>query len=94
MQMLDLSANILPDGSQLDAHIFTVDIESGVLEDLSVQKPAGTNDLNPRYSPNGAYIIFENGSNEKGSKKSIWIMDSNGGNREILFEDAIMPDWG
>jgi TolB protein len=78
---------------QLDAHIFVIDIASGIATDLSWDKPAGTNDTNPRFSPNGAYIIFESSSNVIGSEKSIWVMDRDGDNRTLLFSNAEMPDW-
>lgn len=78
---------------QLDAHIFVIDINTKAITDLSNGKPNGTNDTNPRYSPNGAYIIFENSSNVSGSEKSIWTMTTSGGNRVELFTNAEMPDW-
>jgi TolB protein len=78
---------------QLNAHIFSVDVTGGTPVDLSINKPNGTNDTNPRFSPNGAYIIFESASNVIGSQKSIWFMDANGNNRKQLFSNAEMPDW-
>ncbi len=78
---------------QLDAHIFIIDINSHTIEDISQNKPSGSNDTNPRFSPNGASVIFENASNVSGSEKSIWIMDIDGKNRVELFENAEMPDW-
>ncbi len=78
---------------QLNAHIFMVDITGGTPVDLSTDKPNGTNDTNPRFSPNGAYIIFESASNVIESTKSIWVMDANGNNRKQLFSNAEMPDW-
>jgi len=78
---------------QLDAHIFIIDIASGISTDISSLKPNGTNDTNPRFSPNGAHIIFENASNATGSEKSIWVMDLDGDHRDLLFSNAEMPDW-
>lgn len=78
---------------QLDAHIFEIDINTLVTRDLSVNKPNGTNDTQPRYSPNGAYIVFENASNVTGSEKSLWIMNLDGGERTEKFKNAEMPDW-
>ena len=78
---------------QLDSHIFIIDIASGISTDVSSEKPNGTNDSNPRFSPNGAHIIFESSSNVTGSEKSIWVMDLDGDNRQILFSNAEMPDW-
>ena len=78
---------------QLDAHIFEIDINTMVITDLSSIKPDGTNDTHPRYSPNGAYIVFENASNVPGAEKSIWMMEANGDKRTLLFVNAEMPDW-
>ena len=78
---------------QLDAHIFSIDISTRDIVDLSSSKPEGTNDTNPRMSPNGAYIVFENSSNVSGSEKSIWTMSNNGDERVELFSNAEMPDW-
>ena len=92
-------------GRQLNSHIFEINISTKSTSDFSINqtnnsdnKPAGTNDLNPRYSRNGAYIIFENGSNVSGSLKNIYVLNvnanSNGvSNRHLLISDAIMPDW-
>lgn len=78
---------------QLDSHIFIIDINSMDIDDLSSGKPSGTNDTNPRFSPDGAHIIFENSSNVSGSVKSVWTMNTAGDNRVELFTNAEMPDW-
>jgi len=56
-------------------------------------KEAGTNDLDPRFSPDGSKIIFVNTNNDGISVRNIMVMDIDGRNRTILFEDAEMPDW-
>ena len=89
----DVSGYSSGTGRQLDAHIFIIDITSGVITDISGDKPDGTNDTNPRFSPNGARIIFESASNVTGSEKSIWVMDLDGDHRKKLFSNAEMPDW-
>ena len=89
----DVSGFESPDGRQLDAHIFIMSINGTDTTDISVNKPNGTNDLEPRFSPDGSQIIFTNSSNVLGSAPDIWIMDMNGNNRIRLFENAIMPDW-
>ncbi|MEM9833176.1 MAG: hypothetical protein AAF944_21260 [Bacteroidota bacterium] len=58
-----------------------------------MNKPAGTNDLRPRYSPDGARIIFENAPNDDPNAASIWVMDLNGDNRQLLYQNATMPHW-
>jgi len=89
----DVSGHSSGTSRQLDSHVFMIDITSREITDLSSSKPAGTNDTNPRISPNGAYIIFENSSNVSGSEKSIWTMNLSGDNRVELFTNAEMPDW-
>lgn len=80
-------------GRQLDARVFQVDINSGVRVDLSFEKIDGTNDLDARYSPDGAKVIFTNTNNDGISQKNIYIMDLDGDNRSLLFENAEMPEW-
>ena len=89
----DISGNLVPDGRQLNTHIFTIDIETGEKTDLSTEKPEGTLDIQPAYSPDGAKIIFVNTSNTGNGEKSIWMMDTDGKNRELLVPNAQMPQW-
>lgn len=85
------------EGRQLDSRIYrvptTASPDSIQWIDVSVNKPAGTNDLRPRYSPDGAKIIFENAPNDDPSAASVWIADLNGDNRQLFYENAQMPDW-
>ena len=78
---------------QLDTHIFSYNLISNTTSDLSTYKVAGSIDLDPRFSPNEAKIIFENTSNDGVSIKRILTMELSGDSREILFENAYMPDW-
>jgi TolB protein len=81
------------DGRQLDATILIRAIGSSNEVDASVLKPAGTNDLDPRYSANGAQIIFVNTDNTGLGAKDIWTMNLAGTNRKLLIVDGEMPDW-
>ncbi len=96
----DVSGHQDNDGRMLDSHIFEINMSTKSIIDLSINhanneddKPGGTNDLNPRYSSNGANIIFENGSNVLNSTHDIWIMNSDGTNRHKLVSNGVMPDW-
>ncbi len=84
-------------GRQLDAHVFVKNLENNVTFDLSGidfrGKEPGTNDLDPRFSPDGSKIIFVNTNNDGISPRNIMIMDIDGRNRTVLFEGAEMPDW-
>lgn len=56
----------------------------------------GFNDLDPRFSPDGAKIIFTNSSNTGTGEPSVWTMDLTGDksqNRVSLLKDAQMSYW-
>jgi TolB protein len=81
------------DGRQLNAHVFLKNIATGTTTDLSVDKPSGFNDLDPKFSPNGAQLIFVEVSNAPNSPKNILLMSSQGQGRLTMFQNAEMPDW-
>jgi len=61
-------------------------------------KAAGTNDLEPRLSPNGSKIIFTNVSNTGIGEYTVMSVDftgqsSSGQNRTVLIRGAEMPYW-
>ena len=86
-------------GRQLNAHIFitrldgtsTLDVTSGALSTNS--KPVGTNDLTPRYSPDGFRLIFVNRVNDDLSPPEVWTMNLDGTSRTKLFNNGLLPDW-
>ncbi|MFO8234593.1 MAG: carboxypeptidase-like regulatory domain-containing protein [Bacteroidales bacterium] len=89
----DVSENESLDGRMLNNQIFKMDLETGETTSLSENKPGGTNDLTPRYSPTGNKIIFTNVVNNNSKPKEIWTMDIDGSNREQLVENAELPFW-
>ncbi len=89
----DVSGYQSQSGRQLNAHIFIINTDNSDTVDVSFDKPDGTNDLYPRFSPDGSKIIFSNGTNDGNSPLNLWIMDSNGENRTKLTDNGIMPDW-
>jgi TolB protein len=86
-------------GRQLDAHLFIQAINGSSLVDITTGatsnsvKPAGTNDLTPRYSPTGFQLIFVNRDNDDIAPPEVWTCDLNGRNRTRLFTNAFMPDF-
>lgn len=84
---------------QLDTRIFLYEFTTSTITDLSdlSKKTLGTNDLDPRFSPNNAEIIFTNTSNDGISTKNIQkiSLDLSLQNlqRTTLFTNAEMPDW-
>jgi len=85
------------DNRQLDSHIFVYEFATDLATDISLNKLDGTNDLDPRFSPNEAEVIFVNTSNDGISTKSIYRMDLDEfdgfDDRTELFIDTYMPDW-
>lgn len=78
---------------QLDSHIFIINVDGSDTTDVSSGKPAGTNDFNPRFSPDGSKIIFCNAPNDNSAAADIWIMNVDGSDRRKIITDGSMPDW-
>ncbi len=81
------------DGRQLDARILLLDLQTGATTDLSYDKVAGTNDLQVRFSPTGAVLMFVNTLNDGISQQDIWTMKISGLDREPVIMEGEMPDW-
>lgn len=99
---IDLGTLQNEQGRQLDARIFLLELASGALTDLSsirtenqnqTSKPVGTNDLEPRFSPNGARVIFTNTDNTNTGTRTIQTMDIDGRNRQQTIQQGEMPYW-
>ncbi|MDZ7766014.1 MAG: hypothetical protein U5K00_16610 [Melioribacteraceae bacterium] len=88
----DLSGNEVSSGRQLNTHVQLVKLDKSDTIDVSSKKADGTNDLFPRFSPNGGKIIFMNGSNSSNATE-IWTMDSNGENRTMIHPNGKYPYW-
>lgn len=88
----DASENMSSTNRQLDSRIYITSLDSLNAIDLSKNKTLGTNDCNPRVSPNGAKIIFENVNNDNSSEGEIMIMNIDGSNRRRLNINGRMPD--
>jgi TolB protein len=81
------------DGRQLDSRIYIKPIGNVNQFSASVTKPPGTNDIDPRYSANGAQIIFVNTDNTGIGVKNICTVSLAGIMRVVLIPDGEMPDW-
>jgi TolB protein len=90
---LDVSNFQNNEGRQLDARVFLVDIATGITTDISATKLKGYNDLDARFSPNGAQIIFTSTSNDGISEKLLYTMDLIGDSRVELLKNGEMPYW-
>jgi Tol biopolymer transport system component len=79
---------------QLDSRIFEYSFLLGNSYQLTTEKIAGTNDLDVRYSPNEAELIFLNTSNDGISIKNVVKCGIGVANsRTTLFTGSSMPDW-
>ena len=90
----DVSGYESSNNRQLDTKMYIYEFSTTFSTDISINKELGTNDLDPRFSPNEAEVIFVNTSNDGVSTKTIYrtsiVADSD---RDEMFEDAFMPDW-
>mgnify|MGYP003147307702 CR=1 FL=1 len=95
----DVSEYESPTRRQLNTKMFLYITNTGQTINLSTEKPNGTNDLDARFAPNEASVIFVNTSSEADAIKSIYKVNFDEDlntieeNREILIENAKMPDW-
>lgn len=90
----DMSGTENPNYRQLDSRIFIYNFGAMTSTDLSTDRPAGTNDLDARFSPNEANVIFVNTSNDGISVKNIQTVPiSDLDTRTTVLENAAMPDW-
>ena len=83
---------------RLNSQLFVYNLSTGQTTNYSIEKEDGTNDLDPKFSPNEASIIFENTSNDGISQKDILTLRmedylDNIDRRELIIENATMPDW-
>lgn len=90
----DVSGFQDPTYRQLDTRIFQHTISTNTTVELLVEKPLGTVDLDVRYSPNEAELIFMNTSNDFLSERKIQKFSlGTQASRTTLFNTATMPDW-
>lgn len=79
---------------RLDSKLFVYDYGTDMSEEISGDKPGGTNDLEPIFSPNEAFVIFTNTSNDGISERFINRLEiGEDQSREVLYSNAFMPDW-
>ncbi|MBC6698377.1 carboxypeptidase regulatory-like domain-containing protein [Hymenobacter puniceus] len=86
-------------GRQTNAQIFIQNLDgSGKYSLSAIQvtggngRPEGFNDVLPRFTGNGAQVIFVQVRNVNQAIPEVWQVDLNGRNRVRLFENATQPD--
>lgn len=79
---------------QLDTRLFIYNFETDESIEISSTKQEGFLDLDPRFSPNEAQVIFISTSNDGLSENHIMRVSINGSDdRTLLFSNKTMPDW-
>ncbi|KAA1246709.1 carboxypeptidase regulatory-like domain-containing protein [Aquimarina sp. RZ0] len=90
----DVSGFENSDYRQLDTRLFVYNFGDSSQTDISGDKPAGTNDIDARFSPNEAVVIYTNTSNDGISQKNIQTIEIlELSNRTDLIMNASMADW-
>ncbi len=90
----DVSGFESEDYRRLDSRMFIYDMVAMTTTDISDNKPNGTNDLEPIFSPNEAFAIFTNTSNDGISQKDVYSVEIGvEDSRNLLYSNAFMPDW-
>jgi hypothetical protein len=92
----DVSGNENSTYRQFDSRIFIYDKVTNTSTALNTNKPSGFNDLDVKYSPNEAEVIFTNTSNDGVSVKNVQktlVTGGGTGSRTTLFAGGSMPEW-
>jgi Tol biopolymer transport system component len=90
----DISGNQNAEYRQLDTHMFIYNIGTMTTTDISTSKAAGTNDLDPKFSPNEAEVIYVNTSNDGVSQQDVTKLTlEDFSDITVIIENAKMPDW-
>ncbi|MBA5629741.1 carboxypeptidase regulatory-like domain-containing protein [Moheibacter lacus] len=93
----DVSGYQDADYRQLDTRIMMYNFSDATSTDISAlsEKPLGTIDVDPQFSPNDAEIIFTNAPNDLFSVKSIYTIDLNSSEytRTLVLHNAEMIDY-
>lgn len=90
----DVSGFESADYRRLNSRMFIYDFTNATSTDLSVDKTSGTNDIDPRFAPNDASVIYVNTSNDGVSQKDVQTLTVDDlSARDRVVDNAAMPDW-
>jgi hypothetical protein len=82
---------------QLDTRVLQHILSTNITSEMGLEKPLWIVDLEVRYSPNEALLLFMNTSNDglfiKNKIKASSFIIKGGVSRTTLFSNASMPDW-
>ncbi len=96
---LDLGGVQFQDSRQLNARLHLLTIATGALANISDNKPDGINDLEPRFSPNGATILFTSTDNTNQGVRNVYTTTTQqpsnniGRPRTLITSQGEMPSW-
>lgn len=78
----------------LDSRMFIFNTITKTTQEIASKKLSGFNDLDARFSPNQAEVLFVNTSNDGISTRNIQKVNlSDSDSRTTIFSGAFMPDW-
>lgn len=77
---------------RLDSRIFIYNKGTSLSTELANSKPSGYNDLDVKFSPNEAQVIYTNTSNDGISEKNLLTTNLSSPDRVTLFTGS-MPEW-
>jgi hypothetical protein len=96
----DVSGNENSTYRRFDSRIFIYDKVANTITQLNTSKDNGFNDLDVKFSPNEAEVIFTNTSNDGISVKNVYKTSltntgtgTTGSARTLLFSGGSMPEW-
>jgi len=95
----DMSGFESDENRELNTKMFVYNLQNNSEVGLSGGKDNGTNDTNPRFSPDEAAVIFVNASNAAMAQKNVYTLRFDENliplelDRILLIENAKMPDW-
>lgn len=95
----DVSGNENSNYRRFDSRIFMYNHNDGTTTEVDSEKENGFNELDVKFSPNEAELIYTNTSNDGISKNNIYKVNlpSAGSTttitRELLFDGGSMPEW-
>ncbi len=79
---------------QLSSEMFVYNFITSVVTSISIERPPGTNDLDAKFDPTEAKVIFVNTPNDGVSQNDVYsLIIGETNSRVLVVSNAKMPDW-